>query len=277
MPETDVLPERYWHCYVTMADDTKGPTSVVNDLTLGELRRLIVEPWHRGVQFPVAGVVVRNRDMVREIRIAQTPQSKQVYTDEHYARNRAAGIVDLATNPSMLPFSKGRDFTHELLFQDLPASIAEPDVELVMQLCRRLPATARVLANRDRKKPPFEIEDEYDVQDLLHSVLRAFLKSAVVEEPLGKVGAVRSGRADLAIEDLGTIVEVKYARGPRDQVRLVEEFAQDVQLYVKWPHLQYFIYYVYNSGDLRDPEALERLSGDREVEGKRFRVFVILA
>lgn len=108
-------------------------------------------------------------------------------------------------------------------------------------------------------------------------MVRAYLKYAVVEEPLGKVGGARSSRADLALEDLGTIVEVKYARGPKDQQRLVEEFAQDVQLYVKWPHLRYFVYFVYNSGDLRDPDALERLAGDREVDARRFRVFVILA
>lgn len=260
-----------------MADDTKGPTAVVNDWSFGDLDKLLLQPWHRGAQFPVAGVIVKKREDVREIRIVWTPQPQPVYAEEHNARGRASGWVDLATNRRLLPFSRGTDYTHELLFETLAPQAAAPDVELVLHVCRRLSAAARVLANRDRNRPPYQINDEYDVQDLLHAVLRAHLRYAVTEEPLGKTGGARSGRVDLAVEDLAAIIEVKYARGPKDQVRLVDEFAQDVQLYVKWPHLQYFIYFVYNSADLRDPEALEKLAGDRIVDGKKFRVFIVLS
>jgi hypothetical protein len=80
---------------------------------------------------------------------------------------------------------------------------------MVLTLCQRLPNAARILATRDRARAPFVISDEYDVQDLLHAVLRAYLKYSVHEEPLGKVGGAKSSRADVAIEDIGTIVEVK--------------------------------------------------------------------
>lgn len=277
MTESTPLPDQYWHCYITLLGDKKEPTAVVNDLAFADLQRLVIEPWHRGVPFPVAGTIVHGRETLKEIRIAQTPHTRKMYADVHYARSREAGILDGATDTRLLPFLRGTDRTHQLLFETLSPHAAVPDVELVLQVCRRLPVTARALTHRDRSRSPFVIGDEYDVQDLLHAVLRAYLKYAVTEEPLGKVGGSRSGRADLALEDLGTIIEVKYARGPRDQHRLVEEFAHDVQLYVKWPHLQFFVYFVYNSADLRDPEALERLGGDREVDGKRFRTFIVLA
>lgn len=151
MADSHSRPEQYWHCLLTMMDDTNGPTAVVNDLSFSDLQRLIVEPWHKGVAFPVAGIIVRSRDLVREIRISHTPHPKKVYSDQHYAESRGSGVIDLATDTRLLPIWKGVDHTHELLFQDLPSSVAAPDVELILQLCRRLPATARVLATRDRK------------------------------------------------------------------------------------------------------------------------------
>jgi hypothetical protein len=92
---------------------------------------------------------------------------------------------------------------------------------------RRLPQAARILANRQRRsKVPFEISDEYDVQDLLHAVLRAYLKYSVQEDPIPKAAGTRSGRADISVKDLGFLIEVKYVRAPDDQRRIFDEFSQ---------------------------------------------------
>src|SRR6266511_1386139 len=142
----------------------------------------------------------------------------------------------------------------------------EPDVGLLLLLCERLQRAAQILASRKRGKASFSIADEYDVQDLLHATLRAYLKYTVTEEPLGKVAGAKSGRADIAIEDLGVLIEVKYVRG-----------AQDLLLYSKWSLLEHIIYLCYNSADLRDPEALEKLEGKQKVGGREFPVYVVLS
>lgn len=121
------------------------------------------------------------------------------------------------------------------------------------------------------------IEDEYDVQDLLHAVLRAYLKYSVQEDPLQKVAGTRSGRADISIEDLGVLIEIKYAYGPDDQKRIFDDFSQDLVLYAAWQPLETLLFVIYNSSDLRDPESLEKLSGIKEIDGKRFNTVVILA
>ena len=66
-------------------------------------------------------------------------------------------------------------------------------------------------------------------------------------------------------------------RSVQDQARLVEEFAQDLLLYSKWSLLEHFIYLCYNSADLRDPEALEKLEGKQKVGGREFQVYVVLS
>lgn len=178
----------------------------------------------------------------------------------------------------MLPFFKGEDHTFDLLFSGKSKQPSEPDVDLVERVCRRLPQAARILANRSRKgKVAYELVDEYDVQDLLHAMLRAYLKYSVQEDPLPKVASAKAGRADISVEELGVLIEVKYVHGPEDQKRLFEEYSQDLVLYARWPHLKTLIYFIYNSADLRDPEALEKLSTTQDVNGRRFVVKVVLA
>ena len=269
-------PERYWHCRITPGGKKKY--SVVNDLTFAELNRTIIRPWLTGQPFTISGTVVRRASDVSEIRIVHTSQPKQVYADEHNARMRARSIADLATDRSLLPFGKGEDVTFELLFEGLSEPAPAADAALVLRLCSRLPHAARVLSTRQRKgKIPFEVSDEYDVQDLLHALLRAYLKYSVQEDPLPKAAGTKSGRADISIEDLGILIEAKYVYRPEDQRRIFEDFSQDLVLYSQWPHLRTLILVVYNSAGLRDAEALERLGGKQEINGRQFETKIVLA
>lgn len=141
----------------------------------------------------------------------------------------------------------------------------------------RLPHAAKVLANRRKGKTPLEIADEYDAQDILHSIVRAYFKHAVQEEPVKKLANAKSARADFAIEAIGTIVELKYVHGPNDQARIVADLAEDLLLYEQWEHLRDFIYVVYNSDDLHDSEAFEKLNGKRSHNAKHYQVHIVLA
>lgn len=270
-------PEKFWHCAVKLTP--KARHSVENDLTFADLDRKIVQPWLTGRPFTVGGTIVPpGLKDGGEIKITHTPEPARVYADRHYARMQRSGVADLATNPALLPLGQGEDHTYDLLFSGGIQAAPDADVELVIRLCQRLPQTARILANRARKgKQPFEISDEYDVQDLLHGVLRAYVKYSVQEDPLPKMGGAKSSRADISIEELGTLIEVKYVHRPDDQKRIFEEYSQDLVLYTKWPYLKTLVFLVYNSGDLRDPEALGKLGGKQDVEGRRFEVRMVLA
>lgn len=271
-------PDKYWHCHVSgFGTNRQRVRAVVNDLEKEVLKRQILDPWHDGNAFYVGGTIIRERDSVDEIRIVQTSMPKQYYAEAHNSRMRSAGIGDLATDRRYLPFDKGQDHTHDLLFSGFGNSAPAPEIELLLRVCSRLPDAARALASRRKGKMPFKIEDEYDAQDLLHALVRGYFKYSITEEPMGRVGAGQSSRADLAMEELGVLIEVKYVRGPKDQSRIVEELAHDLLLYSKWAPLETFIYLVVNGRDLRDPEALERLSGANEVCGKRYQTHVVLA
>lgn len=155
-----------------------------------------------------------------------------------------------------------------------PKMAPSAEIQLVMQLCGRLNHSAKVLNRRRAGKQPFEITDEYDVQDLLQAILRAYFKYSISEEPISKL-AGSSSRADFAIQDLGVIIEAKYVHGPNEQDRISKQFAEDVQAYSLWAHLEHFFYVVYGADDLKDPELLDQLTGPKEANGRRFRAYIV--
>ncbi len=251
-------------------------------MTFEELYNQIIAPWHQQHRFTISGLVV-DREQIEEIRIAHTPHPMRHYAEKILDRATewaSAGVffpgAILGNYDKSAPFGSGKDYTNELLFQNLKVSSPSADTQLILTLCQRIPYTARILATRSRKgKVAYTIKDEYDVQDLLHGLIRAYVKYSIQEEPLGKIAGT-SSRADIAIEDIGILVEVKYVRSPNDQARIFKDLSSDQELYVKWEPLKVLICLIYNSGDLRDPESMEKLSGARKIRGKEFEMYVVL-
>ena len=120
MEEVDVFPDKYWHCHVELAGDSKKKdrSAVFNDLTFDELSQQIITPWHSGRAFTIDGMVIKNIDDVQKIKITNTRQPKSHYAEQHNNRMRGSGIADLATDRRLLPLSSGKDYTHDLLFKE---------------------------------------------------------------------------------------------------------------------------------------------------------------
>lgn len=272
-------PDKYWNCLIELKPfgGKKGNSTIKNDLTFAQLKQEILEPWHSGNRFAINGLIISDKSEIQMIKIAHSTQTK-TQLEAMYNQHRASqGVLDMVTDRRLLPLANGQDYTNELIFTT--GSVRDLDqVYLVLELCKRIKKSASIISNRPRKgKESYKISDEYDVQDLLHSLLRGVIKYSVHEDPISKLAGTKSSRADISIEELGILIEVKYVRSPDDQKRLVSEYSQDLVLYTAWPHLKTLIYLVYNSDDLADPEALEKLSGPQEISGKRFESKIVLS
>jgi len=173
----DALPNQFWHCTVSVPGVKTVVQSRIIDWNLERVLKEIVEPWHAGRAFTVNGRVIRHRDDVKTIRIQHTTESVKSF-EARFANRR-----DLYDSRNTVPAT---DYTHEFLFSDLKPGLPLVDEQLVTAICERLPKAAKVLAKRRGKKPTFLLKDEYDVQDLLHCLLRAYLKFSVQEDPIGK-------------------------------------------------------------------------------------------
>jgi len=239
------------------------------DMEKSELETKVLRPWRERRPLIIGGTVFRDHDQITKIEIVHTRRPSQDYIDDAKAR-RDMGFP-------YAHFEQGEHFEAELMAPLLASNAPTSDIALLVQLCERLAVAAKPLSRPRKNKTPFEIGNEYDAQDVLHSIIRAYFKYAVSEEVIKKLGGAKSTRADFAIESLGAIVELKYVRDPEDQQRIVDELAEDLLYYEQWAPLRVFIYVVYNSADLRDPDALDLLSGTRSHGGRTYELHVVRA
>ena len=84
------------------------------------------------------------------------------------------------------------------------------------------PASAGVLASRQRGRAAFAITDEYDVQDLFHALLLPAIGDVVPEDPAPKV-AGRSSRLDFVSKKARLGFELKHLKSRTDRDRVREE------------------------------------------------------
>jgi hypothetical protein len=134
-------------------------------------------------------------------------------------------------------FNAGRDVTNDWVIR--PAgSLAEAkstasqvtDLEWIMQLCRRFDTVARQLRRRHSGRATLDVNDEYDVQDLVHALLLVRFDDVRAESwnPSYLGGA---SRIDFLIPEAEIIVEVKKTRSGLTERKVGDQLAEDVTRY----------------------------------------------
>lgn len=133
---------------------------------------------------------------------------------------------------------------------------------LVLTLCRRFHLFAQQLLHRHSSRPTIEIVDEYDVQDVMHALLRFHFDDVRAEEVTPSMGG-KSGRMDFLLKREQLIVETKMTRKSLAQKDVGDELIIDMKRYRSHPDYRTLICLVYDpSGFCHSPAALETdLSG----------------
>jgi len=107
-----------------------------------------------------------------------------------------------------------------------PEARRDKAADFVVELCRRFPLLVAELGNRHAGRPPFAISDEYDVQDLLRSLLRLHFDDVRPEEWNPSYGGTQS-RSDLLLKPERVVIETKMTRKSLGQRQLVEQLIVD--------------------------------------------------
>ena len=142
-----------------------------------------------------------------------------------------------------------------------PASGAQ----FILGLCRRFPAFIRELGRRHNQRAPFEVNDEYDLQDLLRAILRVHFSDVRPEEWNPSYGDTQS-RSDFLLKPERIVIETKMTRANLRQREVVDELAIDKVKYQGHPDCETLICFVYDPDlRLRNPVAIENDLSDRAV------------
>jgi hypothetical protein len=124
-------------------------------------------------------------------------------------------------------------------------------------LLRRLPRVVRQLRSRQGERPPFRVEDERDLEDLLRATLP--LQSDDVR-PLARTPSYAEGtRTDFLLAPERCVVVAKYARPGLPESRLAEQLREDADHHRRQKSGETLVAFVYDpEGVLPQPGLLER-------------------
>jgi len=128
---------------------------------------------------------------------------------------------------------------------------------LVVTLCRRFQLFVDRLQTRQRGRPALIIKDEYDVQDLLHAILRLHFDDVRPEEWTPSY-AGKTSRIDFYLPRERTIVEAKMTRAKLGQKEVGDQLIIDKERYRNFPGADTLVCFVYDpQRRCPNPAALE--------------------
>ncbi len=138
-----------------------------------------------------------------------------------------------------------------------------------MSLCRRFPLLIERLQRRQRGRAAFVITDEYDVQDVLHAVLRLHFDDVRPEEYTPSYGG-NASRVDFYLPRERIIVEAKMTRPTLGQREVTDALIIDAARYAQMEGVDILICLVYDP-DRRcsNPQTIEN-----DIEKSRGRLTV---
>jgi len=116
---------------------------------------------------------------------------------------------------------------------------------LVEQLCRRFHQCSHQLLTRHDSRETLKIKDEYDVQDLLHSLLRLHFDDVRAEEWTPSY-AGSSNRMDFLLKRERVVVEAKMTRKNLGQKEVAKQLSEDIAWYRKHPDCGALVCFVYD-------------------------------
>ena len=162
--------------------------------------------------------------------------------------------------------------------QFLPSQ-GKPSIETalvrVQQAIRMFDTSAKILAKRRKGKSPLLIEDEYDVQDILHCILKPQFPDISPEKHSPSI-ANGEKRIDLVIPSARIVIEIKIIFEKTKTSRIVDQLKVDIESYHSHPDCSTLVGFIYNPKNATvDPEKIVRdLSGIRTKGNHVFEVVI---
>ena len=143
-------------------------------------------------------------------------------------------------------------------------------IEIIERLARNFHLVARKLSQRYNQRPPLEIRDEYDVQDVFYALLIPFFEDIRPEE-VAPSYAGGHARIDFLIKAEQIVIEIKKTRPSLKARELRDQLIVDKELYRTHPHCRTFIAFIYDpDGYIENAVGFERdlsnTSGDVRVK-----------
>jgi len=146
-------------------------------------------------------------------------------------------------------------------------------VDRIKKICNKFHIVARQLRERHDNRETLDIEDEYDVQDLLHALLKIDFDDIRKEEWTPNYAGA-SSRMDFLLKNEQIVVETKKTRKGLGPKEIGEQLLIDIQKYRQHSDCKTLFCFVYDpEGKISNPEGIER---DLSKETNGMHVLVLI-
>jgi len=130
-------------------------------------------------------------------------------------------------------------------------------IELVTHICNEFPTFAKQLDDRYNNREGIGISDEYDVQDVLHPVLRMFFDDVRPEESTESY-AGGSSRIDFLLKKPSIGIEVKFMHESSSPQKIGDELLADKERYSIHSECEYLVSFIYDPNNaISNPIGME--------------------
>lgn len=141
-------------------------------------------------------------------------------------------------------------------------------------LCSRFHLVVKQLRERYDNRATLDVNDEYDVQDLLHSMLKIFFDDIRPEEVTPSY-AGKSSRMDFLISEYEIVIETKMTRKGLGSKEIGSQLIEDIARYKAHPKCKTLICFVYDpNGYISNPSGIEN-DLSRKENGIDVKVMII--
>ena len=164
--------------------------------------------------------------------------------------------------------------TDSFLSKYQPPIVVEDANKVIENILSKFHLVVREISERHEGRPTLEIADEYDVQDLLHGLLRLYFEDIRPEEWTPEYAGA-SAKIDFLLKKEQIAIEVKKTRKGLGKKKLGEQLIVDIAHYQKHPDCKTLYCFIYDPEErISNPHGFESdLSGKHgDLETKVFIV-----
>lgn len=182
------------------------------------------------------------------------------------------GIVGFSTTdvPAMCQYCGNSYPWVKFNKEEVKRSNKEYSIDYFNRLFSYFHKVALQLSKRYNKRDTIKIQDEYDVQDLLHSLLHLYFDDIRSEEYTPSY-AGSSTRMDFLLKEEKVVIEVKVAKDGRGSKEIGKELINDIAHYKKHSDCKLLICFIYQIDPvIINHKELKELETNKELEVKIF-------
>ena len=133
----------------------------------------------------------------------------------------------------------------------------KPSRTMLENLLNKFNQVAIQLENRKRNKTPLKIDDEYDVQYLLHGLLKIYFKDVRAEDA-APTSAGANSFIDFVLPEIETGIECKKTRKDLKDKEIGEELVADITRYKKHPDCKLLYCFIHDTAHfIENPDGLK--------------------